>query len=240
MVREVSDLLRRSVGLRVGYGPGMTGPIPLASGRDADVYAIDAQRVLRRYRSGGDVTAEVTIMAYVAEFGFPVPRVYEAGGADLVMQRLDGPTMLQSLIAGDCGVQAAAALLADLHRRLHELPPRLSADPSNRIVHLDLHPDNVVLSSTGPVVIDWRNAMEGPPDLDLALSALILAQVAVDEAHDMTAAARTLLAAFLRYADGDPLGMLDRAVAIRRADPALTAVEIGRLASAAALIRAIG
>jgi hypothetical protein len=30
---------------------------PLASGRDADVFAIDADRVLRRYRDGGDVTA---------------------------------------------------------------------------------------------------------------------------------------------------------------------------------------
>ena len=34
------------------------------------------------------------------------------------------------------------------------------------------------------MVIDWRNSAEGPPDLDLAVSALILAQVAADEAHE--------------------------------------------------------
>jgi len=159
----------------------------LGSGRNADVFAIDSRRVLRRYRDDGDVAAEATIMAYVGELGFPVPKVYQADEADLVMERLDGPTMSQALIAGSLGIEAGGELLADLHRRLHELPPRLSPDSSVRILHLDLHPDNVILSQRGPVVIDWRNATEGPPDLDLALSALILAEVAVDEEHDLAA-----------------------------------------------------
>lgn len=175
-------------------------------------------------------------MAYVAGFGFPVPAVYEAHGADLVMERLDGPTMLSALIAGDLELTEAATQLVDLHRRLHELPPRLSRDPAARVLHLDLHPDNVMLSPRGPVVIDWRNATEGPPDLDLALSAVILAQVAVDETHAMAAPAKTLLTAFLHRAGGNPLSALDKAVAIRRTDPALMADEVDRLAAAAALI----
>jgi aminoglycoside phosphotransferase (APT) family kinase protein len=214
----------------------MTDPVPLASGREADVFAIDAQRVLRRYRKAGDVTAEAAIMAYVAELGFPVPKVYQAHDNDLVMERLEGPTMLQAMITGDLAVQTGAELLADLHSRLHKLPPRLSSDPNARIVHLDLHPDNVMLGPRGPVVIDWRNATDGPPDLDLALTALILAEVAVDETHGMAAVAGMGLTAFLQLADGDPLSMLDRAVAIRRANPTLTAEEVGRLTSAAALI----
>jgi hypothetical protein len=72
------------------------GPL-LASGRDADVFAIDAQRVLRRYRDGSEVTAEAAVMR----------------------------------------------------------------------------------SARGPVVIDWDNAAEGLPELDVALSALILAEVVV-------------------------------------------------------------
>jgi tRNA A-37 threonylcarbamoyl transferase component Bud32 len=214
----------------------MVDPTPLASGRDADVFPIDARRVLRRYRNGGDVTVEATIMAYVAGFGFPVPTVYEAHGAGLVMERLDGPTMLSALIAGDLELTEAATQLVDLHRRLHELPPRLSRDPAARVLHLDLHPDNVMLSPRGPVVIDWRNATEGPPDLDLALSAVILAQVAVNETHAMAAPAKTLLTAFLHRAGGNPLSALDKAVAIRRTDPALMADEVDRLAAAAALI----
>ena len=35
-----------------------------------------------------------------------------------------------------------------------------------------------MMVSRGPVVIDWRNATDGAPDLDVALSAVILAQVA--------------------------------------------------------------
>jgi hypothetical protein len=162
--------------------------------------------------------------------------VYEAHGTDLVMERLDGPTMLHALIIGELGLTEAATLLADLQRRLHELPPRLGADPGARILHLDLHPDNVILSRRGPVVIDWRNATEGPPDLDLALSAVILAQVAVDETHAMAVPANALLTAFLRCAGEDPLSMLDAALAIRRADPAPTAGEVDRLAAASVLI----
>jgi aminoglycoside phosphotransferase (APT) family kinase protein len=208
----------------------------LASGRDADVFAIDAQRVLRRYRNGGDVGAEAMIMTYLAGFGFPVPTVYEAHGADLVMERLDGPTMLSALTDGDLGLTEAATLLAELHRSLHELPPRLGTDPAARVLHLDLHPDNVMLTPRGPVVIDWRNATEGPADLDVALSAVILAQVAVDQTHAMAAPANTLLTQFLRDAGGTPLSALDRAIAIRRDDSNSSLDEVDRLAAAAALI----
>lgn len=122
----------------------------LAFGRDADVYEVDDGRVLRRYRHGGDVAEEVAVMAYVQRHGFPVPRVYEADGADLVMERVDGPTMLRSLLDGDTGPVAGGELLADLHNRLHALAPRRSGDPADRVLHLDLHPDNVILSAAGP------------------------------------------------------------------------------------------
>jgi aminoglycoside phosphotransferase (APT) family kinase protein len=215
---------------------GMVDPVPLASGRDADVFAVDARRVLRRYRDGGGVAAEVSVMAYVAGLGFPVPTVYEAHGTDLVMERLDGPTMLAALAAGDLELTEGAALLADLHHQLHTLPPRLSTEPGARVLHLDLHPDNIMLSQRGPVVIDWRNAAEGPADLDLALSAVILAQVAVDRTHVAAAPAGTLLTAFLQRAGGNPRSALDEAVAIRRANPNLTAEEVGLLTAATALI----
>ena len=218
----------------------LPGPAPLASGRDADVFALDAHRVLRRYRRGGDVGAEAAVMAYLGERGFPVPRVHHAAGADLVMERLDGGTMLRALVAGDIGVPDAARVLADLHSWLHALPARASGDPQTRILHLDLHPDNVMLTCRGPVVIDWRNAAEGPPDLDLAMSALIVAEVAVDGSAELAGAARMFLAELLACADGDPVRLLDRAVAMRRANPTLTAVEVARLPAAAALVRAGG
>lgn len=105
-----------------------------------------------------------------------------------------------------------------------------------RILHMDLHPDNVMLTAHGPVVIDWRNATEGPADLDVALTAVILAQVAVDDTHPLAPPARGLLSTFLDLVGGDPLSALDEAVAVRRADPALTAHEVGRLDAAADVI----
>jgi tRNA A-37 threonylcarbamoyl transferase component Bud32 len=214
----------------------MVGPTPLASGRDADVFVVGQRRVLRRYRNGGDVAAEATVMAHVAGFGFPVPAVYEAQGTDLVMEQLDGPTMLSAVVAGDVDLTQAAFLLATLHHRLHELPARLSHDADVRILHMDLHPDNVMLTAHGPVVIDWRNATEGLADLDVAMTAVILAQVAVDETNPHAASAGRLLTAFLDYVGGDPLSVLNEAVVVRRADPALTRSEVERLDAAAAAI----
>lgn len=211
---------------------------PLASGRDADVYALDAGRVLRRYRTGGDVAAEAAVMAHVAALGFPVPVVHEASGPDLVLERLDGPTLLHALVAGEVDEGAAGRCLADLHARLHALPPRTGASPGTSVLHLDLHPDNVLLTSRGPVVIDWRNAAEGPAELDVALSAVILAQVAVDDDHPLAGRATAVLDAFVAEAGAGLLPSLEDAVALRRVDPALSSAERQRLDAAAALVTA--
>jgi hypothetical protein len=113
------------------------GPVLLARGRTADVYALDSKRVLRRYRDGGDVSPEAVVMAYLDDLGFVVPRVEAAAGTDLVMERLDGVSMLEALAAGALDIESGARLLADLHARLHALPARVSRDPTARILHLD-------------------------------------------------------------------------------------------------------
>jgi Phosphotransferase enzyme family len=144
---------------------------PLASGREADVFALDETRVLRRYRRSADATAEAEVMAYVRGLGYPVPAVYRASGPDLVMERLDGPTMTQAMAAG------------------------------------------------------------------APLSAVIVAQVAVDAAHPYAAAAGTFLDAFLPLAPGDPVRLLDEAVGRRAADPTMAPDEIRLLTTAAARVR---
>jgi Ser/Thr protein kinase RdoA (MazF antagonist) len=192
----------------------VTGP-PLASGREADVYALDERRVLRRYRREADVTAEVAAMRYVAAHGYPVPAVHEAAGSDMIMERLDGPTMAQACAAGALSTEDGAAHLAGLLHRLHELPPWPGAAPGSRILHLDLHPENVLMTPRGPMVIDWCNARTGEPDLDTGLTALILAQVAVDGEHEWSGAAGVMLAAFLAAAPGEPARLLDEVVGFR-------------------------
>jgi aminoglycoside phosphotransferase (APT) family kinase protein len=73
-------------------------------------------------------------------------------------------------------VPAHAAALAELHRQLHEIvaPDGLAGvGRGDRLLHLDLHPANVILSPKGPVVVDWTNARRGEPAFDVALTWVI-------------------------------------------------------------------
>jgi aminoglycoside phosphotransferase (APT) family kinase protein len=123
-------------------------------------------------------------MAYLAEAGFPVPAVYDASGPDLVMERLAGRDMLADLSGRPWLVRRHAATLAGLHDRLHAIaaPPSLRAafGPGDRVLHLDLHPGNVMLTGAGPVVIDWTNVAAGAPAADVAMAWLIIATSEVD------------------------------------------------------------
>jgi aminoglycoside phosphotransferase (APT) family kinase protein len=209
--------------------------LPFAAGREADVFALDDKRVLRRYRHGADTAGEASVMRYVRGFGFPVPEVHSAAGPDMEMERLHGPTMAQAVLAGSLPLAEAAATLAELLRRLHELPARSG---TGTIVHLDLHPENVIMTAEGPMVIDWRNGGDGPGDLDTAFTALILAQVAIGSIeHPLGAGLGVGLDRFLELAPGDPIRLLDDAVALRRQHTTLSAEEIGMLGAAAARVR---
>jgi len=121
----------------------MTAAAPgalLGSGRNADVYDIGAGRVLRRYRDGRDadrVAAEARVMGHARAAGVPVPEVFDVSGADIVMARATGPTMLDLLGARPWTVGAQARLLARLHDRnllpseVARLRKLLPADPAS-------------------------------------------------------------------------------------------------------------
>jgi aminoglycoside phosphotransferase (APT) family kinase protein len=48
------------------------------------------------------------------------------------------------------------------------------------LLHLDLHPDNVILSPTGAVVIDWSSAKRGDVAAAVALTWVIIATSEID------------------------------------------------------------
>ncbi|MFC9506704.1 phosphotransferase [Streptomyces sp. NPDC057002] len=212
----------------------------LGSGRRADVYEIDETWVLRREREGGgDAAAEGAVMEHVRAHGYPVPRVRPAGSrTDLVMERLSGPTMLQACLAGTLEVAEAGSILAGLLRDLHTVPALHSTDPAARVLHLDLHPENVMLTPEGPRVIDWSNTEEGDPGLDWAASAVILAQAAVFD-DPLATAARTMLAALL--ADPSPLTRpsLTEALHRRASNPTMSPEEVELLDTAEELILSV-
>ncbi|WP_425559662.1 phosphotransferase [Kitasatospora terrestris] len=210
----------------------------LGIGRTADVYALDDGRVLRRYRDGSDTAGELAVMTHLARHDYPVAAAWPGTApGELVMERLAGPTLREALASGTTGPEEAGELLADLLRRLHAVPARHSADPAHRILHLDFHPENVMLAPRGPVVIDWATADEGEPGLDVAMSALILAQAAVTMPA-VAELARALLVPFLRRLEPPTAGQLERVRAIRAANPTLTEAETAGLGQALELIRA--
>jgi tRNA A-37 threonylcarbamoyl transferase component Bud32 len=156
------------------------GPL-LASGRDTDIYEYGPDKVLRRARDGRSLEPEARIMQFVHEHGFPCPQVYDVGnhGGDLVMDRVDGPTMGQQLMKRPWTLRRYGRLLAQLHQRLHRIdaPEWLPQSPDNgsSLIHLDLHPLNVIMSPSGPIVIDWTNAARGEEPTDVADTWLLVA-----------------------------------------------------------------
>jgi aminoglycoside phosphotransferase (APT) family kinase protein len=157
------------------------GPL-LASGRDADIFEYGPSSVLRRSREGRSMVAEARIMEYVRASGYPVPAVVEvsADGSDMIMERIDGADMLGTLSRRPWTIGRQGRVLADLHRRLHEIPapdwlPVAEAGVGDHLLHLDLHPLNVILSPKGPIVIDWTNARRGNPSVDVALTWVLMA-----------------------------------------------------------------
>jgi tRNA A-37 threonylcarbamoyl transferase component Bud32 len=148
------------------------------------------------------VETEGNLTRIVCASGLPVPAVGEIieidGRYGLEYERVDGMTMLQALLNQPW--KFPADLHADMHkRRIPELPSQrqrlerkikeaglltenlrqaalhaLEQLPDNdKLCHGDFHPNNIVLSSHGPVIIDWMDASRGSPIMDVARSTLL-------------------------------------------------------------------
>ncbi len=154
-----------------------TGPL-LASGRDGDIYEFGPGLVLRRAKSGRVIEQEAQTIAYAHEHGYPVPQIHDvlSGGTEIVMDRIEGPMMADEMLRQPWKMPRYCRELADLHDRLHVIPapewlPDLGGD---RLVHLDLHPLNVMMTASGPIVIDWPNAARGDALLDVGVTFMLL------------------------------------------------------------------
>ncbi len=89
---------------------------------------------------------------------------------------------------------AARAALAEL-----ELLPA-----GDRLLHGDFHPGNILMSSRGPVVIDWTNATRGDPHADVARTLLLVGHGTLPPGSPLVArlaaavARKAILAAYRR------------------------------------------
>lgn len=135
--------------------------------------------VLRRYREPRDTAREVAAMEHARGHGYPVPAACALSETDIVMERAEGPTMLGDMMRNPWRMQRHAATLAMLLDCLHAITaPDWLPSPlgeGTALLHLDLHPENVILTQRGPAVIDWPNAARGPGAADVAHSWVVLA-----------------------------------------------------------------
>jgi len=154
------------------------GPL-VAKGRDADVFALGADRVVRRLRRPFDLVPEAEVMEHVRQAGYPVPRVWRVGPGEMVLERVEGPTMADDLARRPWRAARHGRVLAGLHTALHEIAAPSTVRPHRvegpAVLHLDLHPQNVILSPGGPIVIDWSNAHRGLGAADVADVWVVLA-----------------------------------------------------------------
>jgi aminoglycoside phosphotransferase (APT) family kinase protein len=128
------------------------------------------------------MAAEARTMAYLHERGYPVPAVQELSddGSELVMERIEGRSMVDAIAAAPWSVRRQARTLADLHTQLHEIEapgflPPAPVGRGDRVVHMDLHPLNVMIAPQGPVVIDWTGAAAGDPLVDVGVAWVLMA-----------------------------------------------------------------
>jgi aminoglycoside phosphotransferase (APT) family kinase protein len=122
---------------------------------------------------------EAEVMEHVRRAGYPVPRVWRVGPREMVLDRVEGPTMADDLTRRPWRAAHHGRVLADLHTTLHRIsaPSALRPHPveGTSVLHLDLHPANVILGADGPAVIDWSNARRGAGAADVADVWVVLA-----------------------------------------------------------------
>ncbi|MGH3292925.1 MAG: phosphotransferase [Trebonia sp.] len=185
----------------------------VGAGRNTDVFDVGGGRVLRRYRDGREahhVAHEAQVMMRARASGVPVPEVFDVSGSDIVMERAVGPTMLDAVGRRPWTVRAHARLLARLHDIVHQvpasgfdgldLPSPFGTGPadSDVLLHRDLHPINVILTQSGPMIIDWEGAARGPAVADVAMTWAIVGFSDVPGPRIEAALIRSVRALFTR------------------------------------------
>ena len=122
------------------------------------------------------------MMEYARGHGFPVPAVHELserrGGSgdgtdrrDLHGRRRTAAAMDHPPTRSSVGRICTRGCTGS---PLPTGPGMRRAERGDRLVHLDLHPLNVILSDKGPVVIDWPNAARGDGNTDVALTWVLI------------------------------------------------------------------
>lgn len=197
----------------------------------------------------------IGLLNHVTEHGYTAPRLVEIIGDTLIMEHIHGPTLFQALVSGETSYADGAEIVDALHRALHDIP--LPAHPDKymnkehhhllvgtdheratnlAIIHLDLHPANIILAADGAYPINWECARIGPPHLDRASTALAIGVVG-SEANELQQASREYLHHLHRLFGPGYLKYLDEANAHHKTHPGLTDEDRRHLDTAQLVVR---
>jgi aminoglycoside phosphotransferase (APT) family kinase protein len=113
------------------------GLVKIAEGREAEMFALDDERVLRLYR--GDVPAEwiergLASASAAAEAGIRVPRIYGREQVDgrpaVIMERIPGTDLLTEVSRKPWRVRSIGSLCGRVHAAMNKLeaPPSLETN----------------------------------------------------------------------------------------------------------------
>ncbi len=169
--------------------------------------------LVKHTRTGRDLRREAEMMTYLSGHGIAVPRVFDATADELVMQYVPGPRMSEEIGRKPWLAAQLGRELAELHHRLDAIPAPDFLSGDGDLLHLDLHPGNVVLGPEGPVVLDWASAIKGDRRLDVALSWVSLAVARLAPVRKLTR--WRFLRAFMANADPKAHEVIPEAARIR-------------------------
>ncbi|WP_051197111.1 phosphotransferase [Jonesia quinghaiensis] len=218
-------------------------------------YAINDAYVAHELVLPADQYLGLGLLDHITEHGYTAPRLIEIVDNTLIMEHIHGPTLFQALVSGETSYADGAEIVDALHRALHDIPLPKNADQfvgkehhhllrgtdheraSNlAIIHLDLHPANIILAADGAYPINWECARIGPPDLDRASTALAIGVVA-SEVNELQQASREYLHQLHRLFGNGYLRYLDEANAHHKTHPDLTDEDRGHLDTAQLVVR---
>jgi aminoglycoside phosphotransferase (APT) family kinase protein len=174
----------------------------------------EAERAWAAHAAGAPCPAVLEVIPVHDRFG-------------VVFERARGQPMLKSMLAEPHRAEALVRDLGRLHAQLHartcdalpsqreHLGPRIALSPLNHrlrsailaelarlpdadtLCHGDFHPGNVLLTSRGPCIVDWFDAVRGHPAADVARTLLLLQYARAPRGAALESARKELIGVYL-------------------------------------------